>query len=62
MSPSGIRTLWEVNNRSESPRGYLIGPGDVYGGDYAIYPTDDPSTSHAVATISVVTNTVTPTV
>lgn len=34
-------------------RGYLVGPGDVYGGDYTIY-NDDPSQEHAMATIRVV--------
>jgi hypothetical protein len=67
LSPCGIRSVWEAKSGQDLSRpgtvgGYLIGPGDVYGGDYVIYPTDDPSTSHAVATISVVTNTVTPTV
>ena len=55
MSPTGIRSVWEKNeSRNISPpSGYLIGPGDVYGGDYTIYPTHDPSTSHALATINV---------
>ena len=54
MSSNGIRSIWEKGNGIESPSsGYLIGPGDVYGGDYTIYPTHDPSNSHAMATINV---------
>lgn len=34
-------------------RGYFVGPGDVYGGDYCIYKGKDPSQSHSVATIRV---------
>lgn len=55
ISPIGIRSVWEKKNESdsESLTGYLVGPGDVYGGDYTLYPTPDPSTSHAIATINV---------
>jgi hypothetical protein len=56
MSPTGIRSVWEKKDDSKDPSprsGYLIGPGDVYGGDYTIYPTHDPSTSHALATVNV---------
>ena len=35
-------------------RGYFIGPGDVYGGDYNIYRGGDPSNSHSTATVRVV--------
>jgi len=35
-------------------KGYFIGPGDVYGGDYNIYRGGDPSNSHSTATIRVV--------
>lgn len=35
-------------------RGYLVGPGHVYGGDYNIYDKGkDPSSSHSMATIRV---------
>jgi hypothetical protein len=56
MSPTGIRSVWEKKDDPEDSSrmvGYLIGPGDVYGGDYTIYPTHDPSTSHALATVNV---------
>jgi hypothetical protein len=36
--------------------GYLIGPADVYGGDYTLYKTADPSQSHSVATVRIVAN------
>lgn len=35
-------------------RGYFVGPGDVYGGDFNIYKGGDPSNSHSAATIRVV--------
>jgi hypothetical protein len=35
-------------------KGYFVGPGDVYGGDYNIYRGGDPSNSHSTATIRVV--------
>ena len=35
-------------------KGYFVGPGDVYGGDYTIYKGGDPSNSHSVATIRVI--------
>jgi len=35
-------------------RGYFVGPGDVYGGDYNIYRGGDPSNSHSTATVRVV--------
>jgi hypothetical protein len=33
--------------------GYLIGPGDVYGGDYVLYKGHDPSTTHSIGTVYV---------
>ena len=35
-------------------RGYFIGPGHVYGGDFNIYKGGDPSNSHSTATVRVV--------
>jgi tRNA splicing endonuclease len=35
-------------------RGYFVGPGHVYGGDYNIYRGGDPSNSHSTATVRVV--------
>lgn len=32
-------------------RGYFIGPGDSYGGDYTLYKGGNPSTSHSIATV-----------
>ena len=56
-SSNGIRSIWDSNSSSSSPlfEGYLIGSGDIYGGNYTIYPTLDPSSSHAIATISIQT-------
>lgn len=31
----------------------MVGPGDVYGGDYVLYKGKDPSQSHSIATILV---------
>lgn len=40
--------------RECAKRGYFVGPGDVYGGDYNIYRGGDPSNSHSTATVRVV--------
>ena len=37
-----------------SARGYMVGPGAVYGGDYSIYKTADPSKAHSIATVRVI--------
>jgi hypothetical protein len=37
-------------------RGYFLGPADVYGGDYSLYKGGgDPTKSHSVATVRVMT-------
>ena len=57
-SSNGIRSIWDSNSSSSSSplfEGYLIGSGDIYGGNYTIYPTLDPSSSHTIATISIQT-------
>ncbi len=61
VSPRGIRRVWEsrlspelVSSTTSESCGYLLGPADVYGGDYTVYPTLNPSISHAIATIAVV--------
>lgn len=55
-SPAGeftILTKRKVIFEDLRSRGYFVGPGDVYGGDYCIYKGKDPSQSHSVATIRV---------
>ena len=34
-------------------RGYIIGPGDIYGGDYCLYK-ESPEIAHSSATVRVV--------
>lgn len=37
-------------------RGYFVGPADVYGGDYSLYKGGgDPTKTHSVATVRVLT-------
>lgn len=54
---SKVLTTEEVNNlifADLKGKGYFVGPGDVYGGDYNIYKGGDPSNSHSAGTIRVV--------
>lgn len=37
-----------------SAEGYMVGPADVYGGDYSLYKTTDPSKAHSVATVRLI--------
>lgn len=32
-------------------KGYLLGPGDIYGGDYCLYKGNSPNEAHSVATV-----------
>ncbi len=34
--------------------GYFVGPGDNFGGDFTLYPGEDPATAHAVATVRII--------
>jgi tRNA-intron lyase len=48
-----VKTFQSIIYNSLKEIGYFIGPGDVYGGDYSLYKTGDPSNSHSIATVRV---------
>jgi tRNA splicing endonuclease len=37
----------------EHDHNFVLGPGDVYGGDYTLYKDGDPSSTHSIATVRI---------
>lgn len=46
---TGFRDRVHASLRNHS--GYVLGGGDVYGGEYTVYKDGDPSTTHSIGTV-----------
>lgn len=51
--PAALCFRDRVHDSLRSQPGYVLGGGDVYGGDYTIYKDGDPSTTHSLATVRI---------